>query len=92
MISYIKEVGILKYQLKKVDIPHISRGGNSHANSLATLASSMEDPLPRIVTVELFSFFQPNSFRQELSLEHTSIHKLDGSNYNLSPKWDFALG
>jgi len=92
MISYLKEVGILKYQLKKVEISHISRGGNSHADSLATLASSMEDPFPRIVTVELFSFFQPNSFRQELSLEHTSIHKLDGSNYSLSPKWDFALG
>ena len=56
MISYLKEVRTLKYQFKKVEISHISRGGNSHANSLATLASSMEDPLSRIVIVELFPF------------------------------------
>ena len=56
MISYLKEVGILKYQFKKVEMLHISRGGNSHAYSLATLASSMEYPLPRIVTVELLLF------------------------------------
>ena len=49
MISYLKDIGIIKYQFKKVEISHISRGKNSHADSLATLASLVADPLPRVV-------------------------------------------
>ena len=56
MISYLKDVGIVKYQFKKVEISHISRGSNSHANSLATLASLVADPLPRVVSIELLPF------------------------------------
>ena len=56
MISYLKEVQILKYQFKKVEISHILRGSNNHADSLATLAFSVEDLLLRIVTVELLPF------------------------------------
>ena len=51
-MSYLKEVGILRYQFEKVEISQISRGNNSHANSLATLASSVANPLLRIVSVE----------------------------------------
>ena len=71
MISYLKEVGILKYQFKKVEISHISRGSNSHVNSLATLASSMADPLLRIVSVELLPFSSLTLFDNGLVL---SIH------------------
>lgn len=56
MISYLKEVEVLKYQFKKIYILHISRGGNSHADSSATLASSVENPLLRIMIVELLPF------------------------------------
>lgn len=56
MISYLKEVGVLKYQFKNIEFQHISRGSNSHADSFATLASSAVDPLPRIVSVELLPF------------------------------------
>ena len=78
MISYLKEVGILKYQFKKVEMLHISRGGNSYAYSLATLASSMEYPLPRIVTVELllFSSLTPSDKSLVLSI-HPSTSWLD---------------
>ena len=34
----------------------ISRGNINHADSLATLASLVADPLPRIVSVELLPF------------------------------------
>lgn len=51
MVSYLKEVRILRGQFEKVDILQISRGSNCHANSLATLASSVVDPLPRIVSI-----------------------------------------
>ena len=72
MISYLKEVRILKYQFKKVEILHISRGSNSHADSLATLATSVEDPLLRIVTVELlpFSSLIPSDKGLVLSIIH----------------------
>ena len=78
MISYLKEVGILKYQFKKVEILHISRGSNSHVDSLATLATSVEDPLLRIVTVELlpFSSLTPSDKGLVLSI-HPSVSWMD---------------
>ena len=71
MISYLKEVEILKYRFKKVEISHISRGSNSHVDSLATLASLMADPLARIVSVELLPFSSLTLFDNGLVL---SIH------------------
>ena len=68
MISYLKEVEILKHQLKKVEISHISRVGNSHADFLATLTFSIKDLLPRIVTVELLPFSSLTPFDKGLVL------------------------
>ena len=59
MINYLKEAGVLKNHFKNVEFSNISRGSNGHADSLATLASSMADPFPRIISVELL---QSNSF------------------------------
>lgn len=56
MISHLKEVGVLKHQFKNVKLSYISRGSNSHVNSFATLASSMANPLQRIVLIELLPF------------------------------------
>ncbi|XP_075640289.1 uncharacterized protein LOC142612043 [Castanea sativa] len=56
MISYLKEVGIMKCQFKQLKISHISREGNSHVDSLVTLASTVADPFPRIVSVELLPY------------------------------------
>jgi len=56
MISYLKEVGVMKWQFKQLEISHISRGSNSHVDSLATLASTVANPLSRIVSVELLPF------------------------------------
>lgn len=56
MMCYLKEIRILKYQFKKVEILQISRGNNSRTDSLATLASSMVDPLSRIISIELLPF------------------------------------
>ena len=46
MVSYLREVEMLRCQFKGLEISHITWGSKSHANSLATLASSVEDPLP----------------------------------------------
>jgi len=71
MISYLKEVKIPKCQFKKMEILHISRGNNNHVDSLATLASSMADPLPRIVSVELLPLSSLTLFYKNFIL---SIH------------------
>ena len=34
------------------DLSHVSRSGNMHADSLATLATSSEQDLPRVILVE----------------------------------------
>lgn len=56
MISYLKEVGILKHQFKEMEILQISKGSNNHVDSLATMASLVANPLPRIVSVELLPY------------------------------------
>ena len=71
MMSYLREVGMLKCQFKRLEISHISRGNNSHVESLAILASSVEDPLPRIVAVELLPFSNLTPSNKNLVL---SIH------------------
>ena len=78
MISYLKEVGVLRHQFKRVKFSHISSGSNSHADSLATLASSMADPFLRIVFVELlpFSSLTPSNGGLVLSI-HPSASWMD---------------
>ena len=77
-MSYLREVGMLKCQFKRLKISHISRGKNNHANFLATLVSSMEDPLSRMVTVELlpFSNLTPSDKNLVLSI-HSSVSWMD---------------
>ena len=77
-MSYLREVRILKCQFKMLKISHISRGNNSHVDTLATLASSVEDPLPRMVTVELLSFSSLTPTDKNLVLSiHPSISWMD---------------
>jgi len=78
MVIYLKDVGVLKHQFKEVEISNISRGSNSHANSLATLASFVADPLSRIVSVELlpFSSVSPSDIALILSI-HPSASWMD---------------
>ena len=43
---------IKSIQSKVFDLSHIPRGGNTHTDSLATLATSSTQDLPRVVLVE----------------------------------------
>ena len=78
IMSYLREVEKLKCQFKRLEILHISRRNNSHVDSLATLASSVEDPLPRMVTVEIlpFSILTPSDKNLMLSI-HSSVSWMD---------------
>ena len=53
MAKYLKLVLPFQASFGSVKVSQISRGKNSHANSLATLASSVVDCIPQIISVEL---------------------------------------
>ena len=52
MQEYLNQVKRLQSGFNLFSLTHISRNGNTHANSLATLATSSAGQLPRIILVE----------------------------------------
>ena len=52
MRGYLTRVKHLQKNFESFDLQHILRGGNIHADSLATLATSSTQNLPRIILVE----------------------------------------
>ena len=51
MQEYLSQVKRLQSDFEFFDLSHVSRSGNTHADSLATLATSLEYGLPRIILV-----------------------------------------
>ena len=54
MRGYLTRVKHLQKNFELFNLQHIPRGGNIHADSLATLATSSAQNLPRIILVENF--------------------------------------
>ena len=52
MQEYLSQVKRLQLEFGPFSLSHIPRNGNSHADSLATLATSSAGALPRIILVE----------------------------------------
>ncbi|XP_075633402.1 uncharacterized protein LOC142605859 [Castanea sativa] len=52
MQEYLTSVRCLQSKLDSFTLMHISRSGNTHADSLATLATSSAQGLPRVILVE----------------------------------------
>ena len=52
MQEYLSQVRHLQSDFEFFDLSHISKSGNTHADSLATLATSSEQGLPRVILVE----------------------------------------
>ena len=52
MQEYLSRVKRLHPGFNFFSLSHVSRSGNTHANSLATLATSSARDLPRIILVE----------------------------------------
>ena len=59
MSQYLKLFGNLQVDLQKNNVVRVPRSQNSHADSLATLASSLDDCIPRMILVELLE--QPST-------------------------------
>ena len=55
MQEYISQVKRLRPSFDLFSLSHISRNGNTHVDSLATLATSSAGKLPRIILVEHLS-------------------------------------
>ena len=49
---YLTRIKHLQNKFESFDLQHIPRGGNIHADSLATLATSSAQNLPRVILVE----------------------------------------
>ena len=52
MQGYLTRIRHLQDKFESFDLQHIPRGGNTHADSLATLATSSAQNLPRVILVE----------------------------------------
>ena len=52
MQGYLSQVKHLQLDFESFDMSHISRSGNTHVDSLATLAASTAQGLPRVILVE----------------------------------------
>ena len=52
MQEYLSQVKCLQSDFDLFNLSHVSRSGNTHADSLATLATSSAGSLPRVILVE----------------------------------------
>ena len=52
MQGYLSQVKCLQLKFDSFDLLHVPRNGNAHANSLAMLATSSAQDLPRVILVE----------------------------------------
>ena len=52
MQEYLYQIRSIQAKFEVFDLSHIPRGGNTHADSLATLATSSAQDLPRVILVE----------------------------------------
>ena len=52
MQGYLRQVRHLQSKFESFSLLHVPRSGNTHADSLATLATSSAQNLPRVIIVE----------------------------------------
>ena len=52
MQEYLCQIRIIQEKFEVFDLSHIPRSGNTHADLLATLATSSAQDLPQVVLVE----------------------------------------
>ena len=76
MQEYLSQVRRVQTKFESFDLSHIPRSGNTHADSLATLATSLVRNLPQVIIVEDLCI--PTPMRKDL----LQIHQI-----NLGPSW-----
>ena len=76
MKEYLSQVRRIQTKFESFDLSHIPRGENTHADSLATFATSLARNLPRVIIVE--DLYIPTPTRKDL----LQVHQV-----NLEPSW-----
>ena len=70
MQGYLSQVKCLRSKFDSFDLLHIPRNGNAHTDSLAMLATSSAQDLPRVILIE--DLYKPTQTRRET----TQIHQI----------------
>ena len=76
MQGYLSQVKCLQLKFDSFDLLHVPRSGNAHADSLAMLAISSAQDLPRVILVK--HLYKPTETRRET----TQIHQI-----RAGPSW-----
>ena len=76
MQEYLSQVRHLQSGFESFNLQHIPRSGNTHADSLATLATSSTQSRPRVILVE--NLCKPT----EMKNEEVHIHQI-----RVRPSW-----
>ena len=63
MLGYLSQVKCLQLKFDSFDLLHVPKSGNAHADSLAMLATSSAQDLPRVILVE--DLYKPIETRGE---------------------------
>ena len=71
MQGYLSQVKCLQLKFDSFDLLHVPRSGNAHANSLAMLATSSAQHLPRIVLVE--DLHRPTEAREVVQIHQIRV-------------------
>ena len=68
MQEYLSQVRSIQVKFEVFDVSHVPRGGNTHADSLATLAMFSAQDLPRVLLVE--DLCTPTSLHKNMPQVH----------------------
>ena len=71
MQGYLSQVKCLQLKFDFFDLLHVSRSGNVHANSLAMLATSLAQHLPRVTLVE--DLYRPTEAREVAQIHQIRV-------------------
>ena len=68
MQEYLSQVRSIQTKFEVFDVSHVPRGGNTHVDSLATLATSSVQDLLRVILVE--DLYTPTSLHKDMPRIH----------------------
>ena len=66
--EYLSQVRSIQIKFEVFDVLHVPRGGNTHADSLVTLATPSAQDLPRVIPVE--DLYTPMSLHKDMPQIH----------------------
>ena len=76
MQEYLNQVKHLQFWFESFNLLHVPRNGNTHADSLATLATSSAQSLPWVILIE--DLCKPTEMKKEM----VQIHQI-----RVGPSW-----